>query len=109
MSSTTDKKALICDALKTLAASSEESKNDFFSNDSGEDYFAPDSFSQFFGAEISEEELEKAIESLQAEIKKSGKSNKKNPPSEDDSDDSLTSSSDEEGVMHKVKKMLNFN
>ncbi|CAG8451326.1 7686_t:CDS:1 [Acaulospora colombiana] len=109
MSSSTDNKALLCDVLKTLSADSEGSKEDFFSNTVGEDFYAPESFSQFFGGEFSEEDLKKAIESLQAEKKKKSEKSKKSPPSEDESDDSLTASSDEEDVILKVKKMLKFN
>ncbi|CAG8687365.1 10450_t:CDS:2 [Dentiscutata erythropus] len=55
------------ETLKTLAVSDEESKNDFFSNDSCDDYSVPDSFTQIFGYAFSEEDINEAIEQLRNE------------------------------------------
>ncbi|CAG8466867.1 2790_t:CDS:2 [Diversispora eburnea] len=47
-----DNKTIVFNTLKTLYIQFEESKNDFFSDDSyGEDFFAPGSFSDLFGGQ----------------------------------------------------------
>ncbi|CAG8711907.1 7864_t:CDS:1, partial [Cetraspora pellucida] len=55
------------ETLKTLAVRDEESKDDFFSNDSCDDYHVPDSFNQIFGYAFSEEDINEAIEQLRDE------------------------------------------
>lgn len=76
--SSTDTKTLIYDTLKTLNASTEDSKNDFFN----EDFYVPDSFSTYFSGVISEQDIQDAISQLQQERRKESEKKGKNNQTE---------------------------
>src|ERR1044072_5432745 len=102
MSSSTDIKTLVYDALKTLNNPTEDSKTDFFNNENG-DFYTSESFSAFFGGVISEQDIQDTINQLlkekQKESERKGKDN--------NSDNSNTSSDEEnDGMLDKVRKIL---
>ncbi|CAG8567524.1 7918_t:CDS:2 [Diversispora eburnea] len=71
-----DNKTVVFESLKTLHVQNEDSKNDFFSDDSyGDDFFAPDSFSDMFGSEFSEEELMEMLQKIHDKDEKQGTKN----------------------------------
>src|SRR5690349_21718997 len=89
MSSSTDNKTLVYDTLKTLNTPTEDSKNDFF--DDSEDLYVPESFSVFFAGEISEQDIQDAINQHEQEKQKETEEEVK-----DNQTDSSNTSSDEE-------------
>ncbi|CAB4375051.1 hypothetical protein RhiirA1_419890 [Rhizophagus irregularis] len=76
--SSADTKTLIYDTLKTLNASTEDSKNDFFNKD----FYVPDSFSTYFSGVISEQDIQDAINQLQQERRKESEKKGKNNQTE---------------------------